>query len=61
MEKRGLKKKPETLEEAIEYAVQKRLSAAKDEIEAEYKMREDELLQKIAALETQLSEKAEAA
>jgi len=48
------KRKPKTLDEAVEHAVRMKLSLEKAALEAQYAAREAQLLQKIAVLEQQM-------
>lgn len=52
---------PETLEEAVEYEVTRRLAAAKEAMDADYEARKNELALKIAALEEKLGAEEAAA
>ena len=50
------KRKPKTLDEAVEHAVRQKLALEKAALEAEYAAREKQLLEKIAVLEQQMGE-----
>lgn len=55
------KQKPQTLEEAVEFAVRDRLAAERKLIEEEHAKREQELLDRIAQLEARAKGLKEAA
>ena len=54
LEEELAKRRPRNLDEAVEHAVREKLRAEKAALEAEYAAREEQLLQKIAALEAQM-------
>ena len=54
LEEELAKRRPRNLDEAVEHAVREKLRAERAALEAEYAAREEQLLQKIAALEAQM-------